>query len=353
MKNILKISPDSGAKDYNVVNKDEDNVYVHKKRIDIDPSLSVAGDIAFYDKDNDKVIIVSQSNWSITDCPADKFEPIGVVVVPGTHNVYGDGSCGVMSLKSMNCADPENGSSSNLDGPSNIVRMYWGRTNVDIFNLPNLNLAPTGNTEDGIPVGQTVESYLPSDEFSTTQCLHDTDAYYYDSPYAPSPYLTDGSRNPGYYQTISPSSSNNCLADFDGRGNTDKIITVRGNEDYSSWKPTYDAEADYPAASCCDMFYTEGTQQGDWYLPACGELGYIMPPFNKINEAITKMRNAYRSSVGVTVSTSNRYWSSSEYSNNSARNIDTDDGYVDYYGKNNSNYVRAFLRVGADGVVRS
>lgn len=56
---------------------------------------------------------------------------------------------------------------------------------------------------------------------------------------------------------------------------------------------------DYPAASCCEMFYTEGTSQGDWYLPSCGELGYIMPRFNKIQEAIQKMITAYGSSVGV------------------------------------------------------
>ena len=272
--------------------------------------------------------------------------PIGVVVVPASHNVYGDGSCGVMSLKSMSCVTPETGSMSEQG-------MYWGDYGTDISTIPNLNQVPTGNQVNGLPTGQTSQAYLPSDKLINTQCAHDTDVYYNNSPCIPSPYLTDGIRNPGYYQTTSPSSTNNCLADFDGRGNTDKIITQRGNKDYSSWKPTYNDGADYPAASCCNMFYTDGTNQGDWYLPACGELGYIIPPFNKINEAITKMLNTYGISVGVKLNASKGYWSSSEYDSGIARYVYTYNGRMNYYNKDTNNNVRAFLRVGPNGVVRN
>lgn len=246
-----------------------------------------------------------------------------------------------MSLKPMDCDTPSTGGTSEQ-------YMWWGVYGTNISGLPNLNQVPTGNTSNGIPTGQSLYAYLPSDKFSGTQCAHDTDAYYdasSDTP-IPSPYLTDGSRNPGYYQTTSPSSSNNALADFDGIGNTEKIITQRGTKDYNSWKPGRTTEADYPAASCCDMFHTEGTQQGDWYLPACGELGYIMPPFNKINDAIDKMRTAYGSSVGVELSTNNGYWSSTECSSNVTRYVTTDGGCVSTNGKRFNNYVRAWLRVG-------
>ena len=43
---------------------------------------------------------------------------------------------------------------------------------------------------------------------------------------APSPYLTNGSRNPAYYQTISPSSTANRLADFNGKQNTQVICNL-------------------------------------------------------------------------------------------------------------------------------
>lgn len=309
----------------------------------IDPSQSVAGDYAFYD--GQKICIIP-NNTDLSTLP-ENYIPIGVVVVPGTHNVYGDGSCGVMSLKPMNCSTPSTGGTSEQ-------AMCWGVSGINISELRDLDLVPTGNTSNGIPTGSTQSGYLPSDKFSGTQCAHDTDAYYYSSSYIPSPYLTDGSRNPGYYQTSSPSSSSNALADFDGIGNTEKIITQRGTKDYNSWKPGRTTEADYPAASCCDMFHTEGTQQGDWYLPACGELGYIMPPFNKINEAIDKMRTAYGSSVGVKLSTSYAYWSSTEYSSIYARGVNTYSGYVlNYSSKDINHYIRAWLRVNSGGVVRN
>ena len=305
----------------------------------VDPIKSAPCDLCFYDRTTDSLIIVAGDAWNSSTYPSSRYVPIGVVVVPGSHNVYGDGSCGVMSLKPMNCSTPSTGGTSEQS-------MYWGEYGTDISALSNLNQVPTGNTSNGIPTGQTSYAYLPSDKFSGTQCAHDTDAFYYSSSYIPSPYLTDGSRNPGYYQTSSPSSSSNALADFDGIGNTEKIINQRGTKDYNSWTPGRTTEADYPAASCCDMFHTEGTSQGDWYLPACGELGYIMPPFNKINDAIGKMRTAYASSVGVELGTNGYYWSSTEYSSNYARRVYTDYGSVNDFNKYGSGYVRAWLRVG-------
>lgn len=307
----------------------------------ISPADSVAGDYCFYDKTADKVIIVDQTKWSADKYPSSKCTPIGIVVVPGTHNVYRDGSCGVMSLKEMNYSTPDTGSTS-------YQYIYWGHLGNDISNLPNLNKVPTGNQANGLPTTQTSYAYLPSDEFSGTQCLHDTDAYYSNSPYIPSPYLTDGSRNPGYYQTTSPSSSSNALADFDGKGNSEilqGLATAQSNWRTASTITNNSGDNYLPAACCCWRYHTEGTQQGDWYLPTCGELGYMIPNLKKINEAITKMRNAYGSSVGVTLNTSDGYWSSSEYNSYLAYGVYTYGGYVYGTGKQGFNYVRAWLRV--------
>ena len=315
----------------------------------VDPIKSAPCDLCFYDRTTDSLIIVAGDAWNSSTYPSSRYVPIGVVVVPGSHNVYGDGSCGVMSLKPMNCSTPSTGGTSEQ-------YMYWGVYGTDISALPNLDQVPivgsgsnVGNASSTV-TGEEYYAYLPSDKFSAVQCPHDTDAYYYSSSssydQAPSPYLTDGSRNPAYYQTSSPSSSSNALADFDGIGNTERIIAQRGTKDYNSWTPGRTTEADYPAASCCDMFHTEGTSQGDWYLPACGELGYIMPPFNKINDAIGKMRTAYGSSVGVELGTGDYYWSSTEYSSNGARYVLAYNGGVYDDGKSRTNYVRAWLRVG-------
>lgn len=185
----------------------------------MNPSESKACDICFYDKTADSLVIADGDTWNVETYPVDKYTPIGIVVVPGSHDVYGDGSCGVMSLKAMNCDTPSAGSTPDQG-------MYWGEYGTDISTLSNLNKVPIGdNTSDGTPISEGYYCYLPSDRFGGAQCLHDTDAFYSrnnSTDFGPSPYLTDGSRNPGYYQTSSPSSINNALADFDGIGNTEK-----------------------------------------------------------------------------------------------------------------------------------
>lgn len=315
----------------------------------IEPSKAVAGDYCLYDKQANKLVIVQNDKLNVDDFPLTDYTPVGVVVIPGSHDVYGDGSCGVMSIKYMNCSTPTTGGTSEQS-------MYWGVYGTDITTLSNLDHFPYVGTGSSVGdasstvIGQGDDTFLPSDRFSAVQCPHDTDAYYNSnqSSYhqAPSPYLTDGTRNPAYYQTSSPSTTSNALADFDGVGNTKKIIAQRGTKDYSNWLPTYNKQADYSAASCCDMFYTDGTKQGDWYLPACGELGYIIPPFNKINQSIAALKSAYGDSVGVQLGSRDHYWSSSEYGSGYAIRVDTEDGYLGRYSKNyNGIRVRAFLRV--------
>lgn len=304
-------------------------------------SETTAGDILLWDKKGLRKLFVSSD--SLSSYPSDSYTPIGIVVIPASHDVYGDGSCGVMSLKEMNYDSPDSGSTSYQD-------IYWGGYGDDI-SLPNLNQIPTGNTSNGIPTGQNYYAYLPSDKFSGTQCAHDTDVSYNNTSYIPipSPYLTDGSRNPGYYQTTSPSSSNNALADFDGIGNSQVLWDLATLQ--SDWKTassiTNNSDSGYyPAACCCWRYHTEGTSQGDWYLPACGELGYIMPPFNKINDAIGKMRTVYGSSVGVELNTNSAYNSSTEYSKYGSRGVNTNYGRIDHdFNKDSSSNVRAFLKV--------
>ena len=340
------IIPRIGGKDISRVMYNSKQIYPVNNVIEIQLADVVAGDVCVFDGTNKRFFRFVDSG--ATD-NIKKYTPIGVVVIPTSHDVYGTGECGVMSLKAMSCDTPSTGGISEQG-------MYWGIAGTDILELPNLNRIPILKSDSNVGdisstvTGENYSAFLPSDRVYSVQCPHDTDTYYStpDSSYqAPSPYLTNDSRNPAYYQITSPSSSNNALADFDGKGNTQKIITQRGTKDYNSWKPNSTIETDYPAASCCDIFYTKGTQQGDWYLPACGELGYIIPSFNKINNTIDKICIIYDSSVGVNLGTSNSYWSSTEYDNYAARRVLTSTNQVQSHNKNISCRIRAFLRVGA------
>lgn len=200
--------------------------------------------------------------------------------------------------------------------------------------------------------GTSIITYLPSDAFGGLNNPYDTDTWYYqnDSTFcAPSPYKEDDSRNPEYYRTSSPSDSTNALSDFKGKENT-KILTDLATAQ-SDWKTASSIENQwasgyYPAACCCWRYHTEGTKQGDWYLPSMGELGYIMPKYNKINETITKLINGYdESDVGVILARKIEYWSSSECFDLEARIIDPFIGTVDTTNMSYAWCARACLRV--------
>ena len=112
------------------------------------------------------------------------------------------------------------------------------------------------------------------------------------------------------------------LSDMDGKANT----TVIENSDHK-------------AAIYCTTYSTNGTSKGDWYLPAIGELAFIMPRFDTINNAIIKVR-------GTTISTSYNYWSSTQYSAPYAYVIYTKNGVISSGNKTDSNHVRPFFRLG-------
>ena len=128
-----------------------------------------------------------------------------------------------------------------------------------------------------------------------------------------------------------------------------------------------DSEGNYPAACCCARFKTIGTnsfvdmlnrntvddtkeywkQNKVWYMPACGELGYILPNFSVNNVALNNIKSLYGSSVAVQLGSGYYYWSSSEYSMSYARIVNMSYGNVHSYYKFVNIYVRAFCALPA------
>lgn len=315
----------------------------------VDASVSLPADYCLYDSQEDKIIIVHPDDSGNT-FGVNRYEPIGVVAVPGTHNVYGDGSCGVISLKYMSISRPDGGSDS-------YATMYCGQHSNYLSGLSYFTTVPIGNTEDGLPTEERQTQYgcLPIDNLEPAnvgeQCLHDANSYYeigaVDRKKSPSPYLTDGSRNPGYYQTSSPSSTSNSLSDFDGKGNSQILWDAATAQ--SDWKTataiTNSTRTGYsPAACCCWRYHTSGTQQGDWYLPAMGELGYACVRRKIINESITELMSVY-DDLSIAEVRQLEYISSSVCSDTAVNAIYFERGNMTQVGRGEAAYVRAFLRV--------
>lgn len=273
------------------------------------------------------------------------YTPIGVEVIPAEHDVYGTGQAGIMSLAEMNYNTPDVGS-------SEFQTIYYGAYGTDT-SLPNydvVNYIGTGITlNDGVVQGTNGSAYLPSDQFDTVTGLDGVSGYYSRSTStykAPSPYNADGSRNEAYYTT--EYSTANALSDFDGVGNTKVLIDLATGQ--NDWKTattiTNSKDAGYyPAACCCWRFHTAGTEQGQWYLPACGELGYMINRKQAIGETINKVLSVYTSVTACVLNNFLYYCSSTEFNYEYNRYLDSPNGGVVKDVKSHFPLVRAFLRL--------
>lgn len=131
---------------------------------------------------------------------------------------------------------------------------------------------------------------------------------------------TYGTSVSGAYNTTSESMAE---ADYAGQANTAAIISQ-------------DTSTSNKAADYCNSYTFKNGKSG--YLPAFGE--WYQAYYNKsaVNTAMSKIG-------GTAMNTSYYYWSSTQYSSNSAWKLNWDYGYVSYSTKNNSYYVRAFCAI--------
>lgn len=132
----------------------------------------------------------------ITDYSPEAYEPIGVVAIPASHDVYGTGECGVVALMSASCETPDTGSNS-------VQTVYFGRagrvgeltyySDLSTMRINNINIELRSNEFNG---------YLPTD-CSGMQGPSSLDGFsrykYPDTTFVPSPYNFDGSKNPIYH----------------------------------------------------------------------------------------------------------------------------------------------------------
>ena len=277
------------------------NYVVESDSVNFNPYVpQKAGDIVYYVNGGLKTI--GYADWK-----TDLGTPVGVIVVP--KGFAPDGKARMISLKYATYA----GTSSDTK-----VNIKWGPNITDI-TLTNYNRVPITDNVGSTTTDSNGYGYLPSDNFSGTASMIDPETKYSRSDYLiPSPYL-NGAANPDYYGAIE--GYNNALSDFNGLGNTATLVGLG---------------SDYIAANAANN-YSDGVSTTKWYLPAMGELGYLVPRFNEINNAIA--------AVGGIAIPSGDFWSSSECDSGRVYYLSMSIGYINSYGKVNSCYVRPFAIV--------
>ena len=260
---------------------------------------AVAGDVAYWDGSNVKTTPLSSWNASLGT-------PVGVVVVP--TGFAPDGKARIVSLLYVDASGNTSTSSKS---------MKWSIGSVDT-SLTNYTKVPTTDNNGSTSTGSNGYGYLPSDNFTGATSFVDPKAKYSQTiDLIPSPYLGEVP-NPEYYKELD---GNNVLSDFNGLSNTQTLVGIGTG---------------YRAANAAYK-YKDGASNLQWYLPGVGELGYLIPRFKEINSIITALG-------GVAVA-NDAFWSSSEYNSYFAYYLDTRNGDVDYYTKDDDYCVRPFATI--------
>ena len=169
--------------------------------------------------------------------------------------------------------------------------LNWGSTSVDISGIPNLTKAGGGvpNNYGYLP--------MPDGTYVTT---------------------TESEKIKQVY-TEWPNAANTALADTAGWQNTEALITAQGSSYIGGATTTF----------------RSSSSNSTWFVPAEGQLAYIYLNVTNINTLLQKVTGATK------ISTSNFYWSSSEYSYVCAWYVGFGDGRVgDGGGKDVDYYVR-------------
>lgn len=321
------------------------------------------------------------------------WTPDAVVVVPYNHT--GDGTVRAMGLNYANVNTPATGGAASA--------ITWGAY-VDIAGISNYTggMKFTNYDDQTSSYGPSNPTYLPSDAFTGDKVNpYDTETIYTATAnYAPSPYNEDGSKNDAYHSLGAFSATtNNCLRDMDGKGNTLKIlrtlnqnyleqslysdtltnaqtkvyfdtsidpvtktIIAAGEKWYDSENKEHTATEDdvktevqdytncrislnlFPAACACARYSsvlkpcTIDTTKTLEENIAANAMPWYLPACGEVGYSIVRRaRIQYAmSQVGATAYNLDWMWSSSEYNYNAAWRLNPSSGYVSYgYGGKN------------------
>ncbi len=118
-------------------------------------------------------------------------------------------------------------------------------------------------------------------------------------------------------------------ADFNGKDNTAKIVAYFGEN----------VDIMLHAGVFCYKYSTEGTNAGDWYLPATGELN------NYVYKNYDTLYSTWVNKLTWNTHFNYYFWSSTERSYNNAWDVSSKQDYIGGGNKNSSTSLTCFLDI--------
>ena len=98
-----------------------------------------------------------------------------------------------------------------------------------------------------------------------------------------------------------------------------------------------------PAVCCCWRYHTLGTNQGDWYLGACGEMCMLLAKKTDINTKLATINAIYPNNC-INTLFNDAYWTSTEYNQDAVYYIDVNTGFISWPDKINTTSTIALLQ---------
>lgn len=244
------------------------------------------GNIVLYDKQaGNKIVIDITKPTTVFD--SNRYLPLAVIMIPKSHNVYGTGKTAAISLVNMSCKSPNKGIDSVETmqvGSNSMTTSYTSVASIGYHPNQDLNTTTAITNDISLPLEGISMNSKRNICLTDEKCIYTARTGYPEYYYAaPSPYLNDGSRNPIYYK------ARQVFTDFSGIDNS--VLLQNYATTQSNWREnvtiTSSSDTGYsPPACCCWRFCPEGTNQGDWYLPSAGELGYFLVRQKTIEDSI-------------------------------------------------------------------
>ena len=210
---------------------------------------------------------ILHADGSVLRCPDRAKRPVGVLVIPADFT--DDETYRFMALDCMN---------SSVFDSTGENRLYPGLAQGYCYpkiddNGELVTWSPNSATGAYASKGKPEEDQGYTYDFYAGNWYHHYDAD--PKPYAPAPFLEDGSKNPLYFEPFAPNGKPNTMADMNGYEYTQLLYEFDGQN--------------LPPVKYCKE-YAPGFHDGDWYLPTLGEWGFHW--YNKYNGLEYQYRRA-------------------------------------------------------------